>query len=78
MGGKSNSEFAKSQDELLVIKSIKPDEFDEFLKFASDYLKHLRAINRDSFLTKVYGIYEVVIKGDSYKYVVMQNLFLGF
>lgn len=27
MGGKSNSEFAKSQDEILVIKTIKPEEF---------------------------------------------------
>ena len=62
----------------MVIKSIKSEEFDEFLKFVSDYLHHIRAINRDSFLTKIYGIYEITIKGDSYRCVVMQNLFLGF
>lgn len=78
MGGKSNSEFAKSQDEILVIKSIKAEEFEEFLKFASDYLQHVKVVNRNSFLTKIYGIYDIAIKGDNYKCVVMQNLFLGF
>ena len=48
------------------------------MKFASDYLRHIKTENQNSYLAKIFGIYEVIIKGDSYKLVVMQNLFLGF
>lgn len=41
-------------------------------------MKHVQTINKDSVLTKIYGIYDIGIKGDTYKCVVMQNLFLGF
>ena len=37
-GGKSQSMFAKSNDSLLVVKTIKDEEFVEFQKFASEYI----------------------------------------
>lgn len=33
--------------------------------------------NGDSFLAKIYGLYELTIRGNSYKCVVMQNIFFG-
>lgn len=78
VGGKSNSEFAKSADEVLVVKTVKADEFEEFLKFAPDYLRQVQAAARGSCLARIYGVYEVLVRGDSHKCVVMQNLFLGF
>ena len=41
-------------------------------------MKHVQTFNKNSCLAKIYGIYDVLIRGDSYKCVVMQNLFLGF
>jgi 1-phosphatidylinositol-3-phosphate 5-kinase len=59
-GGKSNSTFSKSHNELLVVKIINEKEFVEFQKFALAYLKYMKAKrdNRDqSYLAKIYGIY---------------------
>ena len=41
-------------------------------------MSHLQQLSGNSFLTRIYGIYEITIRGDTFKYVVMQNLFLGF
>ncbi len=52
----------------------------EFQKFALAYLNYMKSKreNKDqSYLAKIYGIYEANIKGKIYKFVVMQNIFLG-
>lgn len=72
------SQFAKSNDSLLVIKTIKEAEFVEFQKFACNYIDHMKGAlktGRSSILTKIYGLYELTIKNNSFKCVVMQNLF---
>lgn len=79
-GGKSNSYFAKSNDSLLVIKTIKEAEFIEFQKFACSYINHMKVAQktgRNTILTKIFGLYELQIRGTSYKCVVMQNLFFN-
>jgi 1-phosphatidylinositol-3-phosphate 5-kinase len=76
-GGK-RGHFSKSHDSILVIKTIKDEEFAEFHKFACEYLRHVKnckAKNGHSLLAKIYGLYEVNIRGNSFKYVVMQNIF---
>jgi hypothetical protein len=40
-------------------------------------LKQLDEKGRPSILTKVYGLFELNIKGMSYKSIVMQNLFFN-
>jgi 1-phosphatidylinositol-3-phosphate 5-kinase len=59
-GGKSNSTFARSHNEILVVKIINNKEFVEFKKFAEDYLKYIEKAKlnkKDSLLAKIYGIY---------------------
>lgn len=52
----------------------------EFQKFAPAYLKYMKD-KRDSgghsYLAKIYGIYEATIRSKIYKFVVMQNIFMG-
>ena len=79
-GGKSKSMFAKSNDSLLVVKTIKDEEFVEFQKFASEYIQHIKSSKskgKGSILTKIYGLYELAVKGMSFKCIVMQNLFFN-
>lgn len=50
------------------------------MKFAKDYIEYLKSakkLGRDTLLAKIFGIYEVTIKGKIYKCVVMQNIFFG-
>jgi 1-phosphatidylinositol-3-phosphate 5-kinase len=79
-GGKSNSTFSKSHNEVLVVKIINDKEFVEFQKFALAYLNYMKS-KRDShgrsYLAKIYGIYEATIRNKVYKFVVMQNIFIG-
>lgn len=72
--------FAKAENDLLVVKVINEKEFDQFLKFALDYINYLKSskkVGRDTLLAKIFGIYEVTVKGKIYKCVVMQNIFFG-
>lgn len=72
--------FAKAENDLLVVKVINEKEFDEFLKFAKDYINYLKnskKVGRDTLLAKIFGIYEVAVRGKIYKCVVMQNIFFG-
>lgn len=41
------------------------------------YMKQKRKNGEESYLAKIYGIYEVHIKREVYKCVVMQNVFFG-
>ena len=50
------------------------------MKFAKDYIDYLtksKKNGKDTLLAKIFGIYEVVVKGKAYKCVVMQNIFYG-
>jgi len=79
-GGKSNSSFYKAYNDTLVVKIINEKEFVEFQKFAPAYLRYMREkreSKQQSFIAKIYGIYEVFIKNKVFKCVVMQNLFFG-
>ena len=79
-GGKSEATFAKSHNEILVVKIINNKEFVEFKKFAQDYLKYIEKAKlqkKNSLLAKIYGIYKISMRGKQYKCVVMQNLFFG-
>lgn len=52
--------FAKSYDEIVVVKTIKEKEFVEFHKFAREYLNFVReakAKNMESLLAKIFGVY---------------------
>ena len=65
-GGKSNSTFAKSHNEILDVKIINNKELVEFKKYAEDYLKYIEIAKknkRDSLLAKIYGIYEISMRG---------------
>lgn len=61
-GGKSKAFFAKSMDDRFIIKQIKRAELDSFLKFASDYFKHIThslSTGSQTCLAKILGIYQV-------------------
>jgi len=50
------------------------------LKFTKDYINYLKSAKKpgkDTMLAKIFGIYEVSVKGKVYKCVVMQNIFFG-
>ncbi|XP_072990564.1 putative 1-phosphatidylinositol-3-phosphate 5-kinase FAB1D isoform X2 [Typha latifolia] len=83
-GGKSKALFAKTMDDRFIIKQIKKTEFDSFLKFSSDYFKHV-SLSLDSgsqtCLAKILGIYQVrqIKNGKEIKIdlMVMENLLFG-
>jgi len=66
-GGKSDSCFFKSSDELFVFKKLQLDkEFVMFRDFAMEYFKHMWRLsyeNKPSLLSKIYGMFEVRSKG---------------
>lgn len=77
-GGKSGSKFAKSHNDMIVMKFINDKEFEEFRKFASAYIEYVREAKltrNDSLLAKIFGIFEVNMRGKVHNCVVMQNIF---
>lgn len=40
-------------------------------------MKSIKNAKKQSLLAKVFGIYEVCVKGKTYKCIVMQNMFFG-
>lgn len=80
-GGKSESSFLKSEDELYLVKRFtEAKEVTMFQKFAVEYFKHMRRLayeNKPSLLGKIYGLFEVKDKGGVAFYLVMEYLFLG-
>jgi hypothetical protein len=52
--------FFKSEDELLIIKFLKKDEFKMFDKnFASKYFKYMCKNNEETKIAKILGIYKI-------------------
>ncbi|XP_020583432.1 putative 1-phosphatidylinositol-3-phosphate 5-kinase FAB1D isoform X2 [Phalaenopsis equestris] len=83
-GGKSKAFFAKSMDDRLIIKQIKRAELDSFLKFSSNYFKHINhslSTGNQTCLAKILGIYQVRLtkNGKEMKIdlMVMENLLFG-
>lgn len=73
--GKSGSFFFHSYDHKFLIKTISNEELDFFLNsFSKPYHDHISNYS-DSLITKIYGVYSIVIKGVSeINIMVMQNL----
>jgi hypothetical protein len=80
-GGKSESKFLISADELFVIKKFSNNkEFYMFKSFAMEYFKHMWRLmyeNKPSLLSKIYGMFEVRERNEIGYYLVMENLFKG-
>ena len=62
-GGKSGSFFFFTQDKRYIIKSMKPSEKKKLLGMLPDMIDFLRSRPRGSLLSKIYGMYQVKIKG---------------
>ncbi|CAD8201944.1 unnamed protein product [Paramecium pentaurelia] len=80
-GGKSQSKFYKSNDELFVFKKLEQDkEFMMFKQFALDYFKHMYRHfyeSKPSLLSKIFGMFEIRDRGQTEYYLVMENLYFG-
>ncbi|KAK3039290.1 hypothetical protein RJ639_026674 [Escallonia herrerae] len=85
-GGKSKSFFAKTLDDLFIIKEIKRTEYDSFMKFAPYYFRYMNQCyeqGNQTCLAKVLGIYQVTIrqtksgKDAKHDLMVMENLTFG-
>jgi 1-phosphatidylinositol-3-phosphate 5-kinase len=83
-GGKTKSEWLKTLDDRLVVKSLSPVETQAFLKFAPAYFNIMaEALFHDlpTVIAKMLGFYQIVIKnpvtGTEIKWdvLVMENLF---
>ena len=71
--GKSGSFFFYSHDRKFIIKTINEEERATLLNILNDYNNYM---NKETLITKLYGIYTVVIKNASLvNIVLMQNLF---
>ena len=80
-GGKSDSSFYKSSDELFIFKKLSLDrEFTMFKDFAMEYFKHMWRLsyeNKPSLLSKIFGMFEIRSKNGVGYYLAMENLFVG-
>ncbi len=80
-GGKSESKFYKSSDNLFVMKKFSSGkEFLMFKQFAMEYFKHMWRLtyeSKPSLLGKILGMFEIREKNTSGFYLVMENLYMG-
>lgn len=76
--GKSGSFFFFSNDGSLILKTITSDELTMLVKlFLLPYTKHIQN-NSESTLSRIYGVYEVIIDGVSpIKLVLLENTLEG-
>ena len=73
--GKSGSFFFYSHDRKFIIKTISSDEKNTLLNILHDYYNYIKN-HQSSLITKIYGIYTLVIKNaSSVNIILMQNLF---
>ena len=73
--GRSGSFFFYSHDKLFIIKTISGEEKNTLLDILHDYFNYIKDHN-STLMTKIYGIYTVVIKNaSSVNVILMQNLF---
>ncbi len=79
-GGKSKAQFIKSYDELYIIKQLQKNEFFMIQSYAKDFFGFMWKVeyeNKESIMSKIFGLYEISINNNTYYYMVMENLFLG-
>lgn len=80
-GGKSESLFFKSEDDMFIIKKFpEGKETSMFQKFAMDYFNHMWRLcyeNKPSLLGKIFGMFEVKEKGNVGYYLIMEYLYAG-
>jgi hypothetical protein len=80
-GGKSESKFFKSSDDLFIMKKfLSGREFGMFKQFAMEYFKHMWRLtyeSKPSLLVKILGMFEIREKNSIGYYLVMENLFMG-
>ena len=73
--GKSGSFFFYSHDRKFIIKTISGDERKTLLDIFHDYFNYIKE-NKTTLITKIYGVYTLVIKNaSSVNIILMQNLF---
>lgn len=71
--GKSGSFFVFSHDRKFIIKTMFESELDAFMFELENYFMHLDN-NRDSLLVRIYGVFQVKMKGlDPINFVLMAN-----
>ncbi len=75
-GGASNAFFFYSDGEKFLAKSCSLSEIDVLRRNARKYVEYM-CDNRDSLITKIYGIYRLQIYGISLYFFVMSNIFLN-
>ena len=75
-GGASNAFFFYSDGEKFLAKSCSVVEIDVLRRNAKKYVEYM-CDNRDSLITKIYGIYRLQIYGISLYFFVMSNIFLN-
>ena len=73
--GKSGSFFFYSHDRKFIIKTISAEERKTLLDIFHDYFNYIKT-NETTLITKIYGVYTLVIKNaSSVNIILMQNLF---
>ena len=70
--GKSGSFFFFSHDNKYVVKTMKKEELDVFLKFLPNYIDH-HIKNQRSLLGKIFGIFTISKYGMSKVHVVLME-----
>ena len=85
-GGKSGAGFMKTQDQRFIAKVIPTIELQMFLDIAEEYFKYMAKTFENqltSMLSKILGVYEVMITGERYAtdrsmcLIIMENLVYG-
>ena len=73
--GKSGSFFFYSHDRKFIIKTIIEEERETLLNIINTYYNYVKE-HKETLITKIYGVYTVVIKNaSSVNIILMQNLF---
>lgn len=81
-GGKTESDFFKTEDKKFIAKFITTTEYEMALGLASSYFAYFKSINssgKKTLLCPILGIYEMKVGSEPTKYLIlMNNLFYGF
>lgn len=76
-GGQTNSDFYKSDNGRFIGKCVSEQEFENFQqKNALNYFKYIFstvASNKESFLSKVLGLYEIKVNKEERKYMILME-----
>jgi 1-phosphatidylinositol-4-phosphate 5-kinase len=74
--GKSKADFFRTNDNRLLIKSIKEEEYNALLVIMGPWMEHVRE-NPSTLLVTVLGMYVVQTARITVRYLVMENVGLG-